>query len=59
MYVSANTSLEYSPLFYLVGAYEPRWFMKQEHMNPQDAVEFMDAVQAKKALAIHWGTFAL
>lgn len=42
-----------------IGAYEPRWFMKQEHMNPDDAVHFMDAVQAKMAAAIHWGTFPL
>jgi N-acyl-phosphatidylethanolamine-hydrolysing phospholipase D len=33
--------------------------MKQEHMDPHDAVQFMDAVQAKKAFPIHWGTFPL
>lgn len=42
-----------------IGAYEPRWFMKQEHLNPEDAVRFMDAVQAKMAIPIHWGTFPL
>lgn len=42
-----------------IGAYEPRWFMKQEHMNPDDAVRFMDAVQTRTAIPIHWGTFPL
>mmetsp|Transcript_23183 Transcript_23183/g.35259 ORF Transcript_23183/g.35259 Transcript_23183/m.35259 type:complete len:394 (-) Transcript_23183:31-1212(-) len=42
-----------------IGAYEPRWFMKPQHTNPDDAVEMMEAVQAKVAFAIHWGTFPL
>jgi L-ascorbate metabolism protein UlaG (beta-lactamase superfamily) len=33
--------------------------MKEEHMNPQDAIDFMDKVQAKMATPIHWGTFQL
>ena len=42
-----------------IGAYEPRWFMKEQHNNPADAVKMMDAIKAEHAVAIHWGTFAL
>mmetsp|Transcript_1169 Transcript_1169/g.1409 ORF Transcript_1169/g.1409 Transcript_1169/m.1409 type:complete len:125 (+) Transcript_1169:863-1237(+) len=42
-----------------IGAYEPRWFMKAEHIDPSEAVKFMDAVKAKRAFPIHWGTFPL
>ena len=42
-----------------IGAYAPRWFMEPMHTNPEDAVKMMDAIQAKKAFAIHWGTFPL
>lgn len=42
-----------------IGAYEPRWFMREQHTNPEDAVKMMDAVRAKKAFPIHWGTFLL
>lgn len=42
-----------------IGAYEPRWFMREQHTNPEDAVKMMDAVRAKHAFPIHWGTFFL
>lgn len=42
-----------------IGAYEPRWFMKEQHTNPDDAVKMMGAVQANHAFPIHWGTFPL
>jgi N-acyl-phosphatidylethanolamine-hydrolysing phospholipase D len=42
-----------------IGAYEPRDFMKVQHTNPIDAVKMMTAVQAAKAVPIHWGTFQL
>ncbi len=40
-----------------IGAYEPRWFMKDYHLNPADAVKVMLDVKAKKAIGIHFGTF--
>jgi len=40
-----------------IGAYEPRWFMKESHLNPQEAVQVMKEVNAKAAIGIHWGTF--
>ncbi|XP_035170702.1 N-acyl-phosphatidylethanolamine-hydrolyzing phospholipase D isoform X1 [Oxyura jamaicensis] len=42
-----------------IGAYEPRWFMKHQHVDPEEAVRIHIDVQAKKSVAIHWGTFAL
>ena len=40
-----------------IGAYEPRWFMKDSHLNPQEALQVMREVNAKAAIGIHWGTF--
>lgn len=40
-----------------IGAYEPRWFMQESHLNPQEAVQVMKEVRAKAAIGIHWGTF--
>jgi N-acyl-phosphatidylethanolamine-hydrolysing phospholipase D len=42
-----------------VGAYEPRDFMKSAHINPSEAVRIKDAIKAKRAIPIHWGTFHL
>jgi L-ascorbate metabolism protein UlaG (beta-lactamase superfamily) len=42
-----------------IGAYEPRWFMKDAHMNPAEAVRTHIDVGAKRSAAMHWGTFQL
>jgi L-ascorbate metabolism protein UlaG (beta-lactamase superfamily) len=42
-----------------IGAYEPRWFMKDQHMNPPDAIKALADCGAEQALAHHHGTFQL
>jgi L-ascorbate metabolism protein UlaG (beta-lactamase superfamily) len=42
-----------------IGAYEPRWFMRDQHMNPAEAVQALADCGADIALASHHGTFQL
>ncbi len=42
-----------------IGAYEPRWFMKDIHMNPAEAVQAHLDLAARRSLAMHFGTFQL
>lgn len=42
-----------------IGAYEPRWFMKPQHMNPEEAVEAHRLLGSATSLAIHHGTIQL
>jgi L-ascorbate metabolism protein UlaG (beta-lactamase superfamily) len=42
-----------------IGAYEPRWFMKDIHMNPAEAVQAHLDLAARRSMAMHFGTFQL
>lgn len=42
-----------------IGAYEPRWFMKDIHMNPSEAVKAHLDLGARQSVAMHFGTFQL
>ncbi len=42
-----------------IGAYEPRWFMAQQHVNPMESARIHQDVGAKHSIGVHWGTFAL
>lgn len=42
-----------------VGAYEPRFFMKAQHVNREEAVMIHQEVKSRNSLGIHWGTWKL
>jgi L-ascorbate metabolism protein UlaG (beta-lactamase superfamily) len=42
-----------------IGAYAPRWFMKDAHCNPAEAVQIHQDVGSIQSVGIHWGTFPL
>jgi L-ascorbate metabolism protein UlaG (beta-lactamase superfamily) len=42
-----------------IGAYEPRWFMKDIHMNPAEAVQAHVELAARRSIAMHFGRFQL
>ena len=42
-----------------IGAYEPRWFMHPQHMNPEEAVRAHAILESRTSLAIHHGTIQL
>ena len=42
-----------------IGAYEPRWFMSQQHVNPMESVRIHQDVKTKRSIGVHWGTFQL
>lgn len=39
------------------GAYSPKWFMGQNHQDPQDAVKAFNATGALTFIPFHYGTF--
>ncbi|MCG6939976.1 MAG: MBL fold metallo-hydrolase [Thiohalocapsa sp.] len=42
-----------------IGAYEPEWFMRRQHMNPEDALRAAADLDARRILPMHWGTYQL
>ncbi len=42
-----------------IGAYEPRWFMKDIHMNPSEAVQAHLDLESARSIGMHFGTFHL
>ncbi|EFO92396.1 hypothetical protein CRE_11126 [Caenorhabditis remanei] len=40
-----------------IGAYEPRFFMKSQHINPEEAIGVHQLIRAKNSIGIHWGTY--
>lgn len=42
-----------------VGAFEPRWFMHPQHMNPAESLQAFHDLRADSFFGMHWGTFNL
>lgn len=42
-----------------LGAYEPRWFMGPQHMDPQASLTAFERLGAGRFVGMHWGTFDL
>jgi L-ascorbate metabolism protein UlaG (beta-lactamase superfamily) len=42
-----------------IGAYEPRWFMSAQHMNPVEAVRAHHDLGARLSVAMHFATFCM
>lgn len=42
-----------------IGCYSPRWFMQDQHIDPEQAVQLFRELNCKKAIAVHWATFEL
>ena len=40
-----------------IGAYAPRWFMQDMHVNPDEAVQIHQDVQSRFSVGMHLGTF--
>ncbi len=51
----------FKPDIFIVGtgAYKPRWFMKENHMDPQHAYKAFKDTGAGKMIPMHYGTFQL
>ena len=42
-----------------IGAYEPEWFMRRQHMTPEDALMAAHDLDAGRILPMHWGAYQL
>lgn len=58
----AEIGRRFAPLdvaFLPIGAYEPRWFMRYQHVNPAEGYQVFLDLGAKTMIPMHWGCFDL
>ena len=58
----AEFGLRFAPIdvaFLPIGAYEPRWFMRTAHINPEEAWRAFLDLGARTMFSMHWGCFDL
>lgn len=42
-----------------IGAYAPRWFMCEQHCDPEEALRLHLTLGARRGVGMHWGVFRL
>lgn len=42
-----------------IGAFQPRWFMREVHVDPAEAVQAFADLQGEELVGLHWGVFDL
>ncbi|MBD9734913.1 MBL fold metallo-hydrolase [Streptomyces sp. H28] len=42
-----------------IGAYDPRWWLRDVHCDPEEAVRAAQDLGARRMAPMHWGTFVL
>ncbi|MEH7108853.1 MBL fold metallo-hydrolase [Bacillus sp. JJ1764] len=50
---------EIDTVYMPIGAYEPEWFMKDSHINPEDSVKAFLELGAKEFVPMHYGAYRL
>ena len=48
-----------SSLFHMSPLFLFRWFMRPQHVEPEESVQIHLDVRSEKSIGIHWGTFKL
>ena len=56
---AANPDAGFDLALLPIGAYQPRWFLSEQHVDPAEAVQIHRELNAKTSIGIHWGTFLL